>query len=159
MGELMKKLQECSETEIKAILEDGISISNVEYLYKLVDIHKDIANEKYWKTKEDKMRYSNYGKYEDNRYGNYGRRYMARGYDAKYRGEEHLDYMYGNYETYTESRNAYGRGNYGAKEDTMKSLEYMLQSMVEFVSMLKEDANSQEEISLIKQYTKHLSEM
>ena len=41
----------------------------------------------------------------------------------------------------------------------MKSLEYMLESMVDFVKMLKHEANSQEEINLIKEYTKKISDM
>ena len=35
----------------------------------------------------------------------------------------------------------------------------MLESVVEFVEMLKEDASSQEEVQLIKKYTKQISEM
>ena len=41
----------------------------------------------------------------------------------------------------------------------MKSLEYMLESMVDFVEMLKQDANSQEEVQLIKEYTRRIAEM
>ena len=51
------------------------------------------------------------------------------------------------------------RGNYGAKDDTMKSLEYMLESVVDFVEMLKKDTNSQEEMDLIRKYTREISEM
>ena len=41
----------------------------------------------------------------------------------------------------------------------MKSLEYMLESVVDFVGMLKKEATNQEEINLIKKYTKKISEM
>ena len=84
---------------------------------------------------------------------------MARGYDSKYRGEEMIGEMQEHYGNYSESSEQYGRGNYGAKEDTIKSLDYMLQSLVDFVEMLKQDATSQEEINLIKKYTKQISEM
>ena len=94
--------------------------------------------------------YSAYGNY-----GNYGRR----GVDSKYRGHEHLDNMYMNYEAYNDGREEYNRGNYGAKQDTLMSLDYMLRSMVEFVNMLKQEATSQEEMNLIRQYTKQISEM
>lgn len=33
---------------------EGLSRENVDYFYKLVDIHKDLKNEKYWKVKEEK---------------------------------------------------------------------------------------------------------
>ena len=41
----------------------------------------------------------------------------------------------------------------------MKCLEMMLESMVDFVKMLKEEAGSQEELEMIKNYTHKISEM
>lgn len=35
--------------------KEGVKKETVDYLYKLVDIHKDIKNEKYWKKKEEKL--------------------------------------------------------------------------------------------------------
>ena len=43
------------ESKIKELLDaEGIKRDNVDYLYKLVDIHKDLKNENYWKVKEEK---------------------------------------------------------------------------------------------------------
>lgn len=179
-----KEINECikEETEkvIECILEDGIRKENIDFLYKVVDIHKDIANENYWKVKEEdiKMRYNTgYGNYGRDEYGEYGRgrrrdsrgRYMEGGYNERgnysagrgrrYRGHDMIDEMSDHYGNYSESRESANRGNYNAKEDTMKSLEYMLESMVDFVEMLKEEANSQEEMELIRHYTKKISEM
>ena len=39
------------ENQIKETIRDGVKRENVEYLYKLVDIHKDLKNEEYWKKK------------------------------------------------------------------------------------------------------------
>jgi len=33
---------------------EDVNRENVDYLYKLIDIHKDLKNEKYWKIKEEK---------------------------------------------------------------------------------------------------------
>ena len=63
------------------------------------------------------------------------------------------------YQNYSEGREEYNRGNYSAKSDTLKSLEYMMQSVVDFIEMLKQDANSQEEIHMIQKYTRQISEM
>ncbi len=41
----------------------------------------------------------------------------------------------------------------------MKSLKYMLESVVCFFDMLKEDATSQDEVELIKKYAREISEM
>lgn len=160
----MEKLKEETKKAINTILDEGIQTNNIEILEKLTKIYKNAEE-------SECMRYGNYGNYNGN-YGNYnGRRagydsygenygrYNARGYDRKYRGHEKLDEMYDSYGRYSEGKEEYNRGNYGAKDDTMKSLEYMLQSMVQFVSMLKEEAQNQEEVELIRQYTRKISEM
>ena len=186
MEEKEKQAEEVKVTEkvqteidklIKEVVDDGISSDNLDYLYRLIDIHKDLANEEYWNVKKEgiKMRYKDYG--ESEMYGNYGedsygRRsrdsrgrytedssYGRRGRDAKYRGEEMMDEMNYHYGNYSEGREEYGRGNYGAKQDTIKSLEYMMESVVDFIEMLQEEAGSQEEVNLIKHYTKKISEM
>lgn len=170
---LIGKVKEETEKVIEQIINQGIEENNLDVLYKLVDIHKDIANEEYWQKKKEEidMRYRAYGNdgYGRNSYGedSYGRRGVKGTGRGRYRGgrgsgrygEEMMDDMYQNYEAYSEGREQYERGNYGAKEDTMMNLEYMLESMVDFVEMLKQDASSQEEVNLIKKYTKQISEM
>lgn len=166
-----EKVVEQVEHKINEIINQGINDDNMNDLYKLVDIHKDLANEKYWKKKEEAMdmRYR-YGNYDEEREDMYGRgrrrdsrgRYMERGGSDRggnYRGQEMLDDMYQNYGEYSENREEYGRGNYNAKGDTLKSLEYMLESVVDFMEMLKQDASSKEEVDMIKKYSKKISEM
>lgn len=159
---LNKEVKKLVEEKIGKILEVGIQSDNVDYLYKLIDIHKDIENEDYWKVKKEgiMMRYrDNY----DDEYGNYGRRmrdsrgrYMARG---NYRGGDMIEDMRDMYDEYSENKEEYGRGNYRAKDDTMKSLDYMLKSVVQFMQMLEENADSEEEMQLIKKYARKISEM
>ena len=48
---------------------------------------------------------------------------------------------------------------YGAKEDSMKSLKYMLEATVDFFKMLNSEAESQEEKQLIRQYAQQLTQM
>lgn len=51
MDDLLEKV----ETQITNLIGgNGVKQDNVDYLYKLVDIHKDIKNEEYWKKKEEK---------------------------------------------------------------------------------------------------------
>lgn len=155
-SEVIKK----TEASIKKIIDEGLTTTNLDTLYKLSKI-KHMAKE------DEKMNnYNEYGNYNGRGagYDAYGRgynegNYGRRGYDTKYRGEGHLERLYGEYGRYEEGREQYNRGNYGAKEDTMRSLEYMLESMVDFVKMLKEDAKSQEEVELIKKYTQRIAQM
>jgi len=127
------------------ILEEGITTDNAHYLGDLIDIHKDIKNEEYWKEKLEIMRrrYSMYDRdyYDDMNYG--ARRRDARG---RYKNSRELDSLYDNY------------GRYSDTKDT-KALEYMLTSLEDFVCMLMEDANSQEEVQLIKETTRRISDM
>jgi hypothetical protein len=156
--ELMNGIKEVVEQQLNVLKQSGINTSNLDYAYKLVDIHKDIENEEYWKVKEDVMRYREYGRYSDGSYGRRGRDSRGR-YTGNY-PEDRIDEMYMNYQAYSEGKDAYGRsGNYSAKEDSMMCLEHMLESMVDFVKMLKEEANSQEEMELIRKYVHKLSDM
>lgn len=184
---LPEKLKSVVENKLKQLLETDIQASNVDYFGKLVDIHKDIENENYWKVKKEVMlmRYNDYGGYSGGGYsdggyseggysdGSYGRRgvpgsgrgrgrgrsrgrYREGGYSGP---EEMMERMQEHYGAYSESSEAFGRGNYGAKEDTLKSLDYMLKSVCQFMEMLEEDASSEEEVQLIKKYAKKIGEM
>lgn len=153
----MEELKKQIEEQINLMVEEGIQPSNIDSLFKMVDIHKDIENEKYWKEKIDmRKRYGNYPEYDR---GNYGRR--MRDSRGRYMGKGHemIDDMREMYQEYSDGRDEYDRGNYGAKGEAMKSLEYMLESVVDFVDMLKKDAGSQEEVDLIQRYTREISEM
>lgn len=158
----------CKQTEniIVDILEEGIKRENVDFLYKIVDIHKDIANEKYWKIKEECMMYGNYndgsygrrgvrgtgrGRYNE---GSYGRRGVPGSGRGRYRGEAMLEEMMEEYGNYTE-----GRDMYGADQDTLKSFKYMLKSFKDYYKHLKEEASSQEEIQLLEQTAREMLEM
>jgi len=53
--EMQDSIIEAVENKINELVgTEGVKRENVDYLYKLVDIHKDLKNEKYWKIKEEK---------------------------------------------------------------------------------------------------------
>ena len=155
------KVKELVEKGINKTIEDGIQTSNLDTLGKLVDIYKDIANVEHWKkVEENDMRY-------DRRYRDYTREPYSREPSGRrrrdsrgrYMGDEMMNDMHEAYRDYSDGREEMNMGNYSAKDDTMKSLEYMMQSVVQFIEMLEKDANSQEEIEIIKDYTRQISEM
>lgn len=166
-----EKVIKSTEEAIESLVEDGIQPSDVEMLDKLVDIHKDICEEKYWKRKENMyMNYGNYGNYSGNyngnygnyngrnagydaygrgnygEYGNYSGNYGRRGRDARYRGDDEIDRMAGEYGRYQESRNRYGAG-----EETDKSFHYMVKSLEDFIKVLHEEANSQQQKQMLNE--------
>lgn len=160
-----EKLIEQINEKISTIVEEGINVNNLEALGKLIDIHKDLANEEYWKVKKEvlNMRYRGYDDYDESDYGRRTRdsrgRYMGDRRSESYRGQRVLDEMYNGYRNYNDGKEEYNRGNYGAKGETMKSLEYMLESVTDFIEMLQHDAGSQEEVDMIKKYTRRISEI
>ena len=168
----MQSLKELVEAELREIVNTGIQQENLDNLDKLIDIHKDIENEEYWKKKKEvyRMRYYDENRYGDDRYGDdyrmdrsYGRRgrpmNAPRDSRGRYRGpEEKMHEMMEHYGDYTVASDAASRGNYGAEEDSMKCLDSMLRCVVIFMDMLEENADSQEEAQMIKKYRKKISE-
>lgn len=155
--ETMHKICEQVEELIGKISEEGIQADNVELLGELVDIHKDIANEKYWDVKKEgiKMRYNRgYDEYNEGSYGRRGRdsrgRYTGRG--MMHEGEEMIEEMREHYGNYMES----GRYN-GPEKD--KAFNYMLQSAEEFFMHLMDEAENPEQIQKIKKTARKISEM
>lgn len=156
-----------TEKKLQEIANVGITSENLDNLGKLIDIHKDIKNEDYWKTKGEyymyREDYGNYGNYSGGRSRDSRGRYMGedsygRRGRGRYRGHDYLDNVYEDYNRYSEGHDMMNRGNYGAKEDTVKSLDYMMESVACFVDMLKEEA-SPEEMEIIRKYTRKISEM
>ena len=111
------------------------------------------------------MRYDNgtyYGPEDgmDSSYGRRGRPMNApRDSRGRYRGpEEKMHEMMEHYGNYSAASEAASRGNYGAEQDSVKALEYMLESVCQFMEMLERDAGSQEEIQMIKRYARKIGE-
>jgi hypothetical protein len=153
-----------SETEriIKQITENGLQIANVELLYKLIDIHKDIENEKYWKEKEENMMYRDYDNYSGGRsrdsrgryMDSYGRRGVPGTGRGRYRGYDMIEEMGEHYGDYSE-----GRDNYGNDRETEKSFDKMLQSLEDFTYLIMQEADSQDKIEKVRKTARKISEM
>lgn len=142
-----EKIIEVTDKSIKKILDDGITTSNLEHLYKLSKINH--------MAKEDKNMYGNYGNYGGRRpgYDTYGREnygeysnYGRRGRDMRYRGDEELDRVSGEYGRYMESRNRYGAG-----EETDKSFHYMIEALKDFIKVLHEEAETPQQKSKLRE--------
>jgi len=129
-----EKVIEKTDELIKQILNEGIGNGNIEHLYKLSKINH--------MAKEDMcMNYGNYGRPGYDAYGNYGRR----GYDMKYRGEEQLDRLAGDYGRYMESR------RYGDGEESDKSFHYMIKSLEGFIKTIGEEAETQQQKQMLRE--------
>ena len=163
------KVTEEVDKSIKRIMEQGVQTNNVDFLYKMIDIKKDIAE---IEKEEQEMMYNNYGNYgrddemmysggrrrdSRGRYmesGSYGRRGVRGTGRGRYRGEEMMDEMAYHYGNYNE-----GREQYGADEETMKSFKYMLKSFKDYYKHLKQEASSPQEVKLLEETAQEMLEM
>ena len=171
---VIDKVTEEVDKSITRIMQQGVQTNNVDFLYKMIDIKKDIAE---IKKEEQEMMYGNYGNYGRDSYGEYsegsysgGRRRDSRGRymeggsygrrgvkgtgRGRYRGEEMMDEMAYHYGNYNE-----GREQYGADEETMKSFKYMLKSFKDYYKHLKDEASSQQEVKMLEDVAREISEM
>ena len=163
---VLDKLKEETDKSMKRVLEQGVQTNNVDFLYKMIDIKKDIAE---IEKEEQEMMYGNYGRYDDMSYSggrrrdsrgrymegdSYGRRGVKGTGRGRYRGEEMMDEMAYHYGNYNE-----GREQYGADEETMKSFKYMLKSFKDYYKHLKNEASSQQEVQMLEDVAREISEM
>ena len=136
--------------KITKILDSDITSANLDNLYKLTKIRH--------MAKEDKNMYNNYegrrpgydtygNNYSNyNAYSNYDENYARRGRDMRYRGDEELDRLSGEYGRYMESRNRYGAG-----EETDKSYHYMVKALEDFIKVLEEEAETPQQKQVLRQ--------
>lgn len=134
-SKVIKKMEEA----IEKIIDEGLNTNNLETLYKLAKI-KHLS-------KEDENMYGNYSGRRPgyDTYGNYDN-YGRRSYDMRYRGEEELDRMHGEYGRYMESRS-----RYGASEETDKSYHYMVKALEDFIKVLYEEAETPQQKQQLQQ--------
>lgn len=141
---VIKKMEE----SINKIIDEGVNTNNLDNLYKLSKI-KHMAKEdegmNYGEYGGRRPGYDSYGRYDN--YGNYGRGgYGARGRDMRYRGEEEIDRMSGEYSRYMENRSRYGAG-----EETDKSFHYMVKALEDFIKVLHEEADTQQQKQMLRE--------
>ena len=153
-----EKLIKKTEEYIEKILEQELTAENLDYLYKLSKINKNAKEGKesmYGNYGARRPGYDSYGHDEYGRggygeYGNYGEygrsNYGARGRDMRYRGEDEMDRMMGEYGRYQESRS-----RYGASEETDKSFHYMVKALEDFVRVLHEEADTPQQKQMLNE--------
>ena len=141
-----KEVIEKTTESIGKIIKEGLTTNNIDHLYKLSKI-KHMAKEdenmnNYGNYAGRHAGYDSYGRDDYRGYDNYGRR----GYDMKYRGEEHINRMGNEYGRYMESRERYGAG-----EETDKSFHYMIKSLEDFIKVLHEEADTPQQKQMLNE--------
>lgn len=160
METLLKKVKK----ELDAIADKGITSSNLETTYKLIDIYKDIKE-------VDGMEMKNYDRYNDyDGRGDYNARGGGRGgsYDDKYyierfnnndryghypldeRNERYLTRMREGIYDYNAGRMRYRDG--GSDQRMIDGIEMTMGAIVNFVESLMDCAETSQEKEIVRKY-------
>ena len=174
--EKMKKLCELIESELHKIAEKGLTTSNLETAYKLIDMYKDLKNTEYWEQKGEYYEYvlmemqngsdGGYSMMEDD-YAMRGRKRDRMGRYSREDGMRHDDRMrrggrrdysmndggYSMYDRYMDAKQSY-RSNQSmdGKQKLMESLEDYMDDFTEKIKEMARDADSQDERDLINKF-------
>ena len=175
--EKMKKLCELIESELSKIADKGLTTSNLDAAYKLVDMYKDLKNTDYWETKgeyydtvlmEMQGGYSHTdGRMMDDDYSMRGRKRDRMGRYSRDDGMRHDDRMrrggrrdysmndggYSMYDRYMDSKQSY-RSNQSmdGKQKLMESLEDYMDDFTEKIKEMARDSDFPEEKELISKF-------
>lgn len=174
--EKMEKLCRVIEQELEKIADKGLTTSNIDTAYKLIDMYKDLKNTDYWETKGEYYDYvlmemqggysENYPMMDDDyplrgrkrdRMGRYSRddgmRHddrMRRGGRRDYSMDGGMDMMYNRYmdnkQSYRSDKSPDG------KQRLMDSLEDYMEDFAEKIKEMHRDADTAEERELISKF-------
>lgn len=147
----MKELKERVKKELTQIGEKGLTSSNLDTTYKLIDIYKDITEiDKNEKGGEDKMYYDRYnedygargqgGRYRDN-YGHYPR---------EDRFDRYFNRMRDGIDDYNAGRSRYREG--GSNERMIDGIEMTMGAIVTFIESLMDMAETPQEKEIVHKY-------
>lgn len=180
----MHKLRENAEKELKAIEEKGLTSSNLDNAYKLVEIMKGVdkiemmqdggySQEGYGRDMEDYSRerggYSRNGDYS--REGNYSNDYDNGNSYRRGRNQRNGQYMHRpNYsrlsgddtdmDKYREHKREYSNSrDEGSKGRMLDALEDFMCGVSSMVKQICRDADCREEREIVKKYAREIAEM
>lgn len=129
------RIIEVTDASIERILNEGLNTNNLDHLQKLTKIrHMAKEDESMNNYGNYSGRHAGYDTYGRDNYGNYG----TRGYDMRYRGNEHIERMQNEYGRYMENRQRYGTND----SETDKSFHYMVKALEDFIKVLHEEADN-----------------
>lgn len=169
----MHKLRENAEKELKAIEEKGLTSSNLDNAYKLIEIMKGVdkiemmqdggeySRERYSRDSED---YSRDGDYSRDNYDNgnsYRRgrsertgRYVHRPNYSRLSGDDE------DMDRYRQSKREYSNSrDEGSKNKMLDALEDFMCGVSSMVKQICRDADCREEREIVKKYAREIAEM
>ena len=151
MHELCSKV----ERELENIGEKGITNSNLDTAYKLIDIYKDIKEAEYYK----QMTQDGKDSYDTRSYrGDWDDKYAGRGSDERSeRTERYLERIRDGVHSYNAGRRRYMDGD--SKQRMIEGIEMTMTAIVNFVEFMNDFAESSQEKEIVKKYIEKLKKI
>lgn len=163
MEELLRKVKK----ELENIGEKGLSSSNLDTTYKLIDIYKDIKEACYYEDQTENDMYGarggrGRGRYrdDDDYSGNYGRQGGGSGsggrggsyghFPLDERTERHFDRMREGMYNYNEGKNRYRDGD--SKQRMIDGVEMTMGAIVNFIESMVDFAETATEKEIVRKY-------
>lgn len=165
MEQLLRKV----EKELESIGDKGLTSSNLDTTYKLIDIYKDIKEACYYekKTQEDsheeemygarrrdgRGRYMNEDGYDrhDRRNGSYDY------YPLDERNERYFERMRRGVYDYNEGKNRYRDGD--SKQRMIEGVEMTMGAIVNFIESMIDFAETNQEKEIVRKYVDKLKNL
>ena len=163
----MHKLRAQIKKELTEIEEKGVNASNLELIFKLADIYKDLGEIEKMDGGDREMQ--EYGRYRDGGYGVYrDGGYNARGnyreggyndgYGRRYsRMRDHMDRMMDGMDQYEYGKERYMHG--GDDGRVMDGLEKLMYAICMFVETAMDFAETPQEKELIRKHIQKISKI
>lgn len=158
MEELFRKVKK----ELSSIGDKGLTSSNLDTAYKLIDIYKDIKEADYYDCmmKEEDSNYGARGRDSRGRYrgddwdehDNYGRYYPL---DERY--DRYFNRMKDGLYAYNEGRTRYRDGD--SKEKMIDGVDMAMGALVNFVEYMMDNTETQQEKEVIRKHIDKLKKV
>lgn len=155
MTRSMDKMCDLIDKEIEKIADKGLSTSNLETAYKLIDMYKDLKTVEGMEDYADDE-YSRAG-YDDN--NSYGRHYV-RGHYSREDGRMMDSNRNDAYARYSQAKRDYRHSrSEGGRQMIMDSLEGYMDDLTHKLEDMLSDADTNEEQQMIQKYINKLRQM
>ncbi len=161
MEELLRKVKK----ELSNISDKGLTSSNLDTAYKLIDIYKDIKEADYYeKCNEESSHYGardrdSRGRYTEN-YNDYDRQKHSGDYGyypLNEREERYLTRMREGLYNYNEGRSRYRDG--GSKERMIDGVDMAMGALVNFVEFMMDNVDTTQEKETIRKHIDKLKKI
>lgn len=161
MKELLRKV----EKELENIGDKGITSSNLDTTFKLIDIYKDIQEACYYKNQNNEEEFygargnrGGNGRYRDwDESYNRGDYNTYRDYPLNERDERYFNRMREGLYSYNEGRNRYRDGQ--SKEKMIDGVDMAMGALVNFVEYMMDNTETSQEKDVIRKHIEKLKKI